>query len=69
MSTSRRHQPIGRHSRGSILRTAWIRPYGMVSETVCSRPRRTRMPSGASTASKWNSLESWRHNLLAKLKM
>ena len=26
MSTSRRHQPKGRHSSGSTWRTAWIRP-------------------------------------------
>ncbi len=68
MSTSRRHQPMGRHKRGSILRTAWIRPWGMVSETVCRRPRRIRTPSGASTASKWNSLERRRHSPLTKLK-
>jgi hypothetical protein len=45
-STSSRHHWNGRHSSGSITRTACTRWAGMVSATVPSRPRRIRMPSG-----------------------
>ena len=44
-STTRRHQPNGRHSSGCTSRTAWTRRNGIVSATVFSSPRRILIPS------------------------
>ncbi|MGJ1479567.1 hypothetical protein [Clavibacter sepedonicus] len=40
------HQPDARQSSGWTTSTAWIRPGGMVSLLVESRPNPTRTPSG-----------------------
>ena len=59
-SISSRHQPSGRHSSGSIIRTACTRRCGTVSATVPSRPRLTRIPSGACATVKPYSVDTRR---------
>ena len=60
-STSSRHHWSGRHSSGSITRTACTRCTGMVSATVPSRPRRIRMPSGDCATVKPYMVDTRRH--------
>ncbi len=62
-SISRRHQPSGRHSSGSTIRTACTRRSGMVSATVPSSPRRIRMPSGDCASVNPYSVASRRHTM------
>ena len=60
-SISSRHQPSGRHSTGSTIRTACTRRSGMVSATVPSSPRRIRIPSGDCATVKPYSVAIRRH--------
>ena len=69
MSASRRHQPNGRQSSGSVIRTACTRPRGIVSAVVSSSPARRRNPSEASATVRLYSPFTRRQKAVSRPKM